>query len=82
MIYVTIKLCAKGQGYTETRETKFTWGGGQSFTEEVFLNFVLKGQKFLQTDRGKQKDIYQKTNAELQKVSEHHIQNDTAFMKL
>ena len=47
MIYVTIKLCAKGQGYTETRETKFTWGGGQSFTEEVFLNFVLKGQKFL-----------------------------------
>lgn len=38
-------------------------------------------KKFFKTDRGKQKDI-RKTNADLQKVSEDDIQDDTAFTKL
>lgn len=39
MIRVTIKLCAKGQGYIETEKLNLPG----EMDKEVFLNFVLKG---------------------------------------
>lgn len=81
MVCVTIKLCAKGQGYTETEKLNLPGEVDKASQKRRFWILFWRVKKFCKTDRGKQKDI-RKTNPDLQKVSEDNIQNDTAFIKL